>query len=313
MDAACCSGSRGRGAGAGCPGTRRRANGRQAEWRRSHLRQAAEIRPDRSSMSKGRFPNVWVAVGGVAVVVAGVVWAAIAQLDVPAWLKAISAALAAAAGGGGTLLVNHFQNRNVRQARLRDNLRFWQPPGRLYLIREINPFKLRITRSELAQEAAAQSEPPYVPRDRDSDLDQALRSKTFILVIGESKAGKSRSAFEAAQRVHPDCQMVVPERKDSLQIVMTLDPPLDLRNSIVWLDDLEGYLGSDSDGLTVKLLETFEAMNVKVLATMRTTEFEKYGPDQRVTRSIRELLDRSETIRLDTTLSSNELEAARQR
>ena len=264
---------------------------------------------------KGRFPNLWAAILGVAIVLAGVVWAAVDQLHAPDWVKAVSAAVAAAAGGGGTLLLNRFKNRNDRQTKLRDNLRFWQPPNtRLRSISEIDPFKLRITPSTLAQEAAGQgAAPPYVPRDQDVELDQALRSKTFVLVIGESKAGKSRSAFEAARRVHPKCHLVVPERRDSLQIVTALDPPLDLRNCVVWLDDLEGYLGSDNEGVTAKLLETFEAQQVHVLATMRTTEFEKYGPDQRVARSIREVLDRAEIIRLGTILSPKELEAAHQR
>ena len=263
---------------------------------------------------KGRFPNLWARVAAIAIVLAGVVWAAVGQLNAPDWVKAICAAVAAGAGGSGTLLIDRIKNSKDRQTKLRDNLRFWQPPNaRLFSTNEIDPFKLRITPSQLAQAAAGQgAAPPYVPRDQDAELDRALGSKTFVLVIGESKAGKSRSAFEAARRVHPSCHLVVPERRDSLQIVMALDPPLDLRNSVVWLDDLEGYLGSDNEGLTVKLLEACEAQQVHVLATMRTTEFEKYAPDQRVARSIREVLDRAETIRLETILSAKELDAAQQ-
>lgn len=39
--------------------------------------------------------------------------------------------------------------------------------------------------------------PPFVRRDRSDDLEDALRSGGFVLVVGESTAGKTRAAFEA--------------------------------------------------------------------------------------------------------------------
>src|SRR5262249_20666266 len=51
---------------------------------------------------------------------------------------------------------------------------------------------------------------PYVTRDQDSQLDQALATDPFVLVIGDSKSGKSRTAFEAARRVFPTARLVVP-------------------------------------------------------------------------------------------------------
>ena len=39
---------------------------------------------------------------------------------------------------------------------------------------------------------------PYVARDTDDELDRALRERPFVLVVGDPKAGKSRTAYEAA-------------------------------------------------------------------------------------------------------------------
>jgi hypothetical protein len=78
-----------------------------------------------------------------------------------------------------------------------------------------------------------------VSRVIDDTLDQALRSRRFILVVGDSKAGKSRTAYEAAtrlqctERLH-DLRVLVPKSAD------LLDPSLDLspEPALLWLDDL---------------------------------------------------------------------------
>jgi TPR repeat protein len=265
-----------------------------------------------------RFSSVWTAGAVVAVVLAAVIWAVVGELNAPAWVRAIAAGFAAAGTVAGTYLIDNLKSRQGarkdREAVLGNHLRFWQPPaGRLYKMREIDPYTLRITRSKLAQDAAGQDRTPYIPRDKDGDLEQAIRSKMFVLVIGESKAGKSSSAFEAARRARPECSLVVPEERDSLKAVLAVQPPLQLGNSVVWLDDLERYLGSDGEGLSIKMLETLGSVQpaARVLATMRTTEYEKYGSGTRVARTITEVLDRAETIRLRTVLSPQELEAAR--
>jgi hypothetical protein len=86
---------------------------------------------------------------------------------------------------------------------------------------------------------------PYVTRDRDIQLDQALASDPFVLVIGDSKAGKSRTAFEAAKRVFSTTRLMVPRgQTGTLEALFGLDPPLDLSPGpvVLWLDDLERYL-----------------------------------------------------------------------
>ena len=47
-------------------------------------------------------------------------------------------------------------------------------------------------------------------REVDELLDRALQQQRFVLVVGPSKAGKSRSAIEAVRRRFPASRLVVP-------------------------------------------------------------------------------------------------------
>jgi eukaryotic-like serine/threonine-protein kinase len=118
--------------------------------------------------------------------------------------------------------------------------------------------------------------PTYVPRDVDDILDAALgRAKTgraFVLVIGDSATGKTRVAYEAMRRTVPDWRLIVPGSRASLAALLNVDVPL--HDTVVWLDDLERFLGPD--GLTVKLLDRLagdRTARVAVLATMRAAEW----------------------------------------
>src|SRR5947209_8116243 len=83
---------------------------------------------------------------------------------------------------------------------------------------------------------------------------------------GESTAGKSRAAFEAIQRCLPDHRFLIPTNRAA---VRTLPEVVrQERRCVVWLDDLERYLGAD--GLTVHLLAKLlgdSKKHVVVLAT----------------------------------------------
>jgi len=126
---------------------------------------------------------------------------------------------------------------------------------------------------ELGQASAV---PTYVPRDVDDTLDAALGRATtgraFVLVVGDSAAGKTRVAYEAMRRTVPDWRLIVPGSRESLAALLNVDMPL--HDTVVWLDDLERFLGPD--GLTIKLLDRLagdRSARVAVLATMRAAEW----------------------------------------
>jgi TPR repeat protein len=119
--------------------------------------------------------------------------------------------------------------------------------------------------------------PLYVPRDLDSALDQAVARGGLVLLVGDSTAGKSRAAFEAIHRHLGDRWLLVPSRRDSLRTL--LDAEIQFRDTVVWLNDLERYVGPDGldEGLLRRLLGD-GTRRIVVLATMRATEYATRSP-----------------------------------
>lgn len=93
--------------------------------------------------------------------------------------------------------------------------------------------------------------PRYVPRDIDHDLDEALGGERLVLLLGDATAGKSRAAYEALHRMPSGRWVLVPRDAGSLRRLG--DGGIQLRDTVLWLDDLDRYLGVD--GLDLALLE----------------------------------------------------------
>lgn len=81
--------------------------------------------------------------------------------------------------------------------------------------------------------------PTYVPRDVDDELHRRLAVSGFVLVVGDSTAGKSRAASEAIA-VLPDHVLVAPRTVS--QCPLRQDKAAGTRRCVLWLDDLENYL-----------------------------------------------------------------------
>jgi non-ribosomal peptide synthetase-like protein len=98
-------------------------------------------------------------------------------------------------------------------------------------------------------------DPPYVRREVDDLLDQALQQRRFALVVGPSKAGKSRSAIEAARRRLPAAPLVVPGDGVTALAELVGDAPAgaDPGPRVLWLDNLDRYL-ADASGFDLELL-----------------------------------------------------------
>jgi hypothetical protein len=66
------------------------------------------------------------------------------------------------------------------------------------LVRDIDPLQL------LGAHPAGRPLQPYLPRDTDSALDEALTSPGLVLVTHDSASGTRRSVYEALLRNLPD-------------------------------------------------------------------------------------------------------------
>jgi hypothetical protein len=89
---------------------------------------------------------------------------------------------------------------------------------------------------------------PYVPRSVDDAFEEALQTGGLVLVVGRERAGKSRTAYEAARRSRSSDPLVVPVNGSALASL--IEDGFDPSNEAVWwLDDLERFLphleGSD--------------------------------------------------------------------
>ncbi|MGD0248375.1 MAG: hypothetical protein ABSB75_04905, partial [Candidatus Limnocylindrales bacterium] len=147
-------------------------------------------------------------------------------------------------------------------------------------VRVVDPYALLgISQSAIASERFKSDRPPYVPRTSDAQLNRLLGSKSFVLVWGPSKSGKSRSAYEALLRVYPDHTVIVPTRPKGDSGLLRDLPCLlrDLRPKpepvLLWLDELSDYLRAGA--FDADLLYELEHMNprVVVVGTIEAHEF----------------------------------------
>ncbi|MCI4046133.1 hypothetical protein [Streptomyces sp. TRM75563] len=164
--------------------------------------------------------------------------------------------------------------------------------------------------------------PPYVPRDIDEELrallTAAARDGGLVLVTGDSTSGKTRAAFEALRASLPNHRVVQPADRSELPAVARA-VTCSSEPCVVWLDDLERYLGPGSDSLTPALLRHFAAGTTAVLATMRLRQYETYTADHNSSRDTagadngthKSVLVTARRVDLDRMWSGTELAGAR--
>ncbi|MFD0264993.1 hypothetical protein ACFVGY_00140 [Streptomyces sp. NPDC127106] len=160
--------------------------------------------------------------------------------------------------------------------------------------------------------------PAYIRRDAEPQLREALRRAGFVLLVGESTAGKSRLAHEVARSLFPRHAFVRPLSRAALP--QALRTAARRRRAVLWLDDLEVFLGAG--GLTAAMRAGLCAAppgRRVVLATLRTEEYRRFdareksrltGSDRDAWRTQRDVLERAEVVRLARHWSQEELRRA---
>lgn len=114
--------------------------------------------------------------------------------------------------------------------------------------------------------------PAYVPRDRDADLRNevllAAGTGGLVVVEGDSGAGKTRSAANVLHEVLGTWPVFVADCAGQVVAVTRAVSGGTVRPCVLWLDDLERFLGPD--GLTPRVLDVLVGRRVVVLATLRS-------------------------------------------
>jgi hypothetical protein len=86
--------------------------------------------------------------------------------------------------------------------------------------------------------------PAYIEREFDfrlrNELSSVVERGSFVILVGGSSTGKTRSLYEAIQVVAPNWYLVQPTETEEL-LELRHDPP---GRTIFWLDELQRYLGS---------------------------------------------------------------------
>jgi TPR repeat protein len=168
----------------------------------------------------------------------------------------------------------------------------------------------------VAEDIRGGSLPEYLPRQCDAELDMACDEsvaggRRLVLVVGDSAAGKSRSAAEAVHR-HPTLgarRLVVPLLDGGLNRLLDA---VSLDGTLVWLDDLDKHVARGLDTATCRRL--LDNHDVVVVATIRARELLARGGDLKD--PVWELLTDTNRVRridVDAALSGTELAEAHER
>jgi hypothetical protein len=122
--------------------------------------------------------------------------------------------------------------------------------------------------------------PEFVVRDSMAELCERLRTGGFVLLIGESTAGKSRLAYESMRASLPRHVLHRPAPGAPLDDLVAA---VSSGRHVIWFDEFDLYLGAN--GLSVdelnRLLVRRRGRHVVVLATMRIREYDRYSARNR--------------------------------
>ncbi|MGH4032886.1 SAV_2336 N-terminal domain-related protein [Actinomycetota bacterium Odt1-20B] len=137
--------------------------------------------------------------------------------------------------------------------------------------------------------------PLYVPREFDAQLRYLVRraeegEPMFVVLVGDVRAGKTRSALEAARTLPDGWVLWAPPTAEDLREGISLIGP----RTVVWLDDMERFIGFIDAA-------QFDRMQppVLVMATVQSTSWEGLFPD--------EVKRRATTVHVPDTFSASEL------
>ncbi|MEO7260943.1 MAG: tetratricopeptide repeat protein [Jatrophihabitantaceae bacterium] len=160
------------------------------------------------------------------------------------------------------------------------------PTGRFRTVGETGWEEFRI------QPAAVEVD--YVPRDAEQELRDRLVEGRPVLVVGHSMSGKTWMAYQVVREFYRDWQVWIPERPNGLAQLMASGVP---QQTVVWLDDLEAFLTSEQN-LRRSWLTQLEDAGCRVVATIRSSEYEKFQPIGEVKPPQWEVLQRFALVRL---------------
>lgn len=115
--------------------------------------------------------------------------------------------------------------------------------------------------------------PVYVPRDFDDELRDAIargaESGCFVLLLGGSSWGKTRSLAEAVKDVVPEWWLVQPAGTREIHDLLAART----ERTVVWLDDLDRYFGANPALLKEHVVTLVRTFGLIVVGTLWPTAY----------------------------------------
>ncbi|MDG4667951.1 bifunctional trypsin-like peptidase domain-containing/SEL1-like repeat protein [Mycobacterium sp. 236(2023)] len=172
-------------------------------------------------------------------------------------------------------------------------------------VNEINAYDVGATRSHYSDGVLPKAD-PYIERtsnEVDSRLRGAVLGEQLIVLIGPSKAGKTRTAFEALARTLPTARMIAPNAHTVQQLAHHPDLQATTDHVIIWLDELNRFLVASSP-LTPEVLARIRMRPgpTTIISTLRTEQrAQLLQQNDEVTRNSKRLLDSAVVVELRPT------------
>ncbi|MGW4371536.1 tetratricopeptide repeat protein, partial [Nocardia takedensis] len=187
----------------------------------------------------------------------------------------------------------------------------------LSTIADLDPYRLGSTSSVFGRAGEYGLRDGYVARtahDVDARLADELTGDRLVVVVGPSKAGKTRTLFETVLAHDPDARVVWPAT-DAVAELAVHPRIVDSTDSlVVWLDDLHEYLTGPA-GLTPTALARLTARSgpTMVVSTLRSEMRAQLRGGGELRQDTRMLLEQAITIDLASTSEDSDERAAAER
>jgi tetratricopeptide (TPR) repeat protein len=158
--------------------------------------------------------------------------------------------------------------------------------------------------------------PAYIDRDFDFKLRAALTINElnrgyFVILVGGSSTGKTRSLYEAVHDLAPNWRLFQPAETEDL-LALKGDPPT---QTVFWLDELQRYLGSRPP-LSWECVRALTRKENIVVGTLWPDQYDaRVRPGQLESaeaEDIRRLLNRATVIGVPDTFTPEELGKAQE-
>jgi tetratricopeptide (TPR) repeat protein len=215
-------------------------------------------------------------------------------------------------------LAAHVRDATTAETISRLESLLWIPltgEGEIPRVDQVDPYDIGVSRSKYS---SGPDDAPYAARrQQDEELDAALADARFVVLAGRSKAGKSRTLYEALRRTLPGARLIVPRPDRPEQRVLDdlsrLNLPTGRDRSVLWLDDLHRYL--QPGGLDLQVLDRLARRHpaVTVVATIPAKQRAALTAMQNdVGRVSRTVLGKALTVELPSRLTAADEAVAQQ-